>query len=309
MTTDNRKVQLEVGLDASGVKRGAQEAAQAVQGMARDVGQSAQQTAKAVDSMGSGADGAAKKLDGATRSIIASVQRTTAAMEAGERGTSRYFEALASQRGANVEALRPYLSQLEEARRRADAAAGSVGQMGMSAKQTAAALRGVPAQFTDIATSLASGQAPLTVLLQQGGQLKDMFGGAGAAARALGGYVVGLVNPFTLAAGAAGALAVAFYQVEAESSALNKQLVLSGNVAGLTASQITSMAVAVGSAAGNHGKAAEVLGLLAATGRVAEEQLIGAADASQAPGARPWSPYSRSPVWPCAQARPAGLAS
>ena len=277
--TDTRKTQLEVGLDASGVKQGANEAKVAVRDLARDVGQSAQQTAKAVDSMGAGADGAAKKLDGATRSIISSVQRATAAIEAGEKGSARYFETLASQRGANVGALKPYLDQLEEARRRADAAAGSVGRMGVSAAQTAAALRGVPAQFTDIFTSLASGQQPITVLLQQGGQLKDMFGGVGAAARALGGYVVGLINPFTLAAAAAGGLAVAFYQVEAESSALNKQLVLSGNAAGVTAGQLTAMAAAVESAAGNQGKAAEVLGLLAATGRVAQEQMIGAADA------------------------------
>ncbi len=60
----------------------------------------------------------------------------------------------------------------------------------------------MPAQFTDIITSLQGGQAPLTVFLQQGGQLKDMFGGAGAAAKALGGYVLGLVNPYTVTAAA-----------------------------------------------------------------------------------------------------------
>ena len=47
---------------------------------------------------------------------------------------------------------------------------------GQTAKQTAAALRGVPAQITDIVVSLQGGQAPMTVFLQQGGQLKDMFG-------------------------------------------------------------------------------------------------------------------------------------
>ena len=277
MTTDNRKVQLEVGLDASGVKQGASEAKQAVREMARDVGQSAQQTGKSIEGMGAGADGAAKKLDGATRSIIASVQRTTAVMEAGERGTSRYFEALASQRGANVEALRPYLSQLEEARRRADAVTGSVGQMGMSTKQTAAALRGVPAQFTDIFTSLASGQQPLTVLLQQGGQLKDMFGGAGAAARALGGYVLGLINPLTVAVGVIGAAGLAYFKGTNEVSEFNKQLVLSGNAAGASVGQLTAVAAAVGGVVGTQGKAAEVIAGLAATGRVSLEQMRGAA--------------------------------
>jgi phage-related minor tail protein len=62
----------------------------------------------------------------------------------------------------------------------------TVDHLGMSAKATAAALRGVPAQLTNIVVSLQGGQAPLTVLLQQGGQLKDMFGGIGNASKALG---------------------------------------------------------------------------------------------------------------------------
>ena len=40
---------------------------------------------------------------------------------------------------------------------------------GQTAKQTAAALRGVPAQITDIVVSLQGGQNPMTVFLQQGG--------------------------------------------------------------------------------------------------------------------------------------------
>jgi phage-related minor tail protein len=56
-------------------------------------------------------------------------------------------------------------------------AAGKFDQVQMSAAQTAQALRQVPMQFTDIATSLAAGQSPMQVFLQQGGQLKDMFGG------------------------------------------------------------------------------------------------------------------------------------
>lgn len=88
----------------------------------------------------------------------------------------------------------------------------SVNMMGMSAGQMANNMRMLPMQLTDIVTGLASGQAPLTVLLQQGGQLKDTFGGVGNAARAMGGYVAGLVNPFTLAAAAGGALAVAYFK-------------------------------------------------------------------------------------------------
>lgn len=76
----------------------------------------------------------------------------------------------------------------------------------MSAKQLAFATRGLPAQFTDIAVSLQAGQSPLTVLLQQGGQIKDQFGGAVPALRAVGGYVAALISPATLLAGAVAAL-------------------------------------------------------------------------------------------------------
>lgn len=113
---------------------------------------------------------------------------------------------------------------------------------GLTAKQTAAALRQVPAQFTDIVVSLQAGQNPLTVLLQQGGQLKDTFGGVGAAAGALGRYIVGLVNPFTAAAAAAAAVGYAFFRGEEEASDFNKALVLTGNQASLTVNRLTTLA-------------------------------------------------------------------
>ena len=54
----------------------------------------------------------------------------------------------------------------------------------------------------DTCATPAAQSSMTTTALQQGGQLKDMFGGAGNAAKALGGYVLGLVNPATLAAAA-----------------------------------------------------------------------------------------------------------
>ncbi|WP_454863368.1 phage tail tape measure protein [Pseudomonas hormoni] len=157
----------------------------------------------------------------------------------------------------------------------AEAATAKLGKQtaatGVSAAQTAAALRGVPAQVTDIITSLQGGQAPLTVLLQQGGQLKDMFGGIGPAARALGGYVAGLVNPFTLAAAAAAALGVAYFKGSEEATAYNKALILSGNAAGTSADQLGSLATQISSTIGTTGAAAEVLATLAGNSKIAGE--------------------------------------
>ena len=59
----------------------------------------------------------------------------------------------------------------------------------MSAAAMNAAMRSVPAQMTDVVTQLAGGQSPLLILTQQGGQLRDMFGGVGPAVRAVGTYL------------------------------------------------------------------------------------------------------------------------
>lgn len=137
---------------------------------------------------------------------------------------------------------------------------------GMSAKAYQAALRGVPAQFTDIAVSLQGGQAPLQVLLQQGGQLKDMFGGIGPATKALGGYVLGLVNPFTVAAAAAGTLALAYYQGSEESERLTASIIKNGNAAGTSYSELASLAQQVANTGTTVGAAADVIGQLSAAG-------------------------------------------
>jgi lambda family phage tail tape measure protein len=140
---------------------------------------------------------------------------------------------------------------------------------GQSSAQTAAAMRMLPAQMTDIVTSLASGQQPLTVLLQQGGQLKDMFGGIGPAARALGQYAVGLVNPFTAAAAAAAALGYAYHQGSAEAAAFRQAIQLSGNMAGVSVDQLGAMSQSMRAVGMTAGKAAEIMAQLAGTGQVA----------------------------------------
>lgn len=146
-------------------------------------------------------------------------------------------------------------------------------QVGISAKQTAAAMRGVPAQFTDIITSLQGGQAPLTVLLQQGGQLKDMFGGVGAAAKALGGYALGLVNPLNLAAAGAAAVAAAYYQGSQEQDAFVRSLVLTGNASGVTMGQLREYARQMDNVSGTQAQAAAGLAAFAAAGVRGGDQL------------------------------------
>lgn len=161
-------------------------------------------------------------------------------------------------------------------------AAGKFDQVKMSAAQTAQALRQVPMQFTDIVTSLASGMPPMQVLMQQGGQLKDSFGGIGPAAKALGGYVLGLVNPLTVAAAGAGVLTFALLKGRDESENYRKTLALTGNAAGVTSDQLAQMAARLDVVSGTQASNANILTRLAATGQVAKGQIEGVAGAISA---------------------------
>jgi hypothetical protein len=131
--TDERKVQLGVEVDSTGARKGFEDVTRSAKSMADSVAKAAKPASTAVDTIGTGSDAAAKKLDRATQSMIGSIQRTTAAMEAGDKTTSKYFETLAKQRGISSDALRPYLAQLDAAKAKQDAATTLLDKMGVSA--------------------------------------------------------------------------------------------------------------------------------------------------------------------------------
>ena len=138
------------------------------------------------------------------RQIDMAVARAQSGMTA---PSAEYFRNVASKRDiALTQSTKDDLLQLEllnKKVRESQTAAGDTSRAfdkyGISAAQYAAALRGVPAQITDIVVSLQGGQRPLTVLLQQGGQLKDMFGGVVPAARALATQLMSMISPLTVA--------------------------------------------------------------------------------------------------------------
>ncbi len=166
-----------------------------------------------------------------------------------------------------------YLGKLKDMRASVGQASAEFDKNGISAGQMKAALRGLPAQFTDIAVSLQGGQAPLTVLLQQGGQLKDMFGGIGPAAKAMGGYVAGLINPFSLAAASAGALALAYYQGSEEADRYRDAIILTGNASGVTADKLADMAKRLDEISGTQRNAAKAIAEIASTGKIAADEI------------------------------------
>ena len=166
---------------------------------------------------------------------------------------------------------------LPEALSRQEAAAR---RAGISVGQYSAAMRTLPAQFTDIATQLAGGQSPFLILLQQGGQIKDQFGGVKGALSGVGDYLrtlVGFINPVTIGIGGLvvglGAMAVAWYKGSQEASEFNKQLILTGNYSASSASQLSDMAQKIGGSSGKVAAAARTLAEVVGAGTFKTEQL------------------------------------
>ncbi|HBX4612860.1 TPA: phage tail protein [Klebsiella pneumoniae] len=167
-----------------------------------------------------------------------------------------------------------YSKKIVETRNRLTGFRDDLGKTGQSAAQTAYAMRMIPAQMTDIVVGLSTGQSPFMVLMQQGGQLKDMFGGIGPAIKGVGGYVLGLINPVTLAAAAVGVLGLAYYKGTQEQDEFYKSLVLTDNLVGKTSGQLADMAARVSVAANSTtGAAASTLNQLVLSGKVAGDSL------------------------------------
>ncbi|EBV2338521.1 phage tail tape measure protein [Salmonella enterica subsp. enterica serovar Potsdam] len=121
---------------------------------------------------------------------------------------------------------------LPEALSRQEAAAR---RAGISVGQYSAAMRTLPAQFTDIATQLAGGQSPFLILLQQGGQIKDQFGGVQGALTGVGEYIrsmAGMINPTTIAlaglVGTIGLLAAAAYSSSQQFDQVARSVIMMG---------------------------------------------------------------------------------
>ncbi|MWT51213.1 phage tail tape measure protein [Escherichia coli] len=138
---------------------------------------------------------AAEKQSAALKNLLGSIDPTIRAFNSLDEQHAQLVAHFESGRinGAQFEHFNGILNQtrerlsgvadvLPEALSRQEAAAR---RAGISVGQYSAALRTLPAQFTDIATQLAGGQSPFLILLQQGGQIKDSFGGLSPMLQAL----------------------------------------------------------------------------------------------------------------------------
>jgi phage-related minor tail protein len=143
----------------------------------------------------------------------------------------------------------------------------------ISAGQYQQAIRQLPMQITDITTSLASGMPIWLVAVQQGGQIKDSFGGWANAGRAL----VSTINPLTLAiasvTAAIGATVIAAVQGAAETYEYEKAIALTGNSAGVSADRLAQMAREISGISGTQRQAAAALAEITASGKFTADQI------------------------------------
>ncbi|VFR54787.1 Phage tail length tape-measure protein 1 [plant metagenome] len=213
-----------------------------------------------LDRLGTASSAAAKAVSDQAAATRTATTATTS------QGSAARTTATATQQQATASTAAATAAQRQATAVNSAAKANVAGAM--SAKQHAAAMRMLPAQMTDITVGLTTGQSPFMVLMQQGGQLKDMFGGIGPAAKAVGGVVLGLVNPLTVAAAAVAALGVAYYQGSAEGDAYVEAIVTTGNAAGVTKDQLATMASRIDGTVGTTRAAAQALAALAGSGQV-----------------------------------------
>jgi tape measure domain-containing protein len=120
------KIQAVVAVDTTQAEGAFARVEQSAGKMASGVKKAGADAAKGLDGLGSGSGAASQKVERDTKSIIGSIQRLTAQYESGEKNSSKYFEAIAKQRGISTDALRPYLAQLDAAKAKQDAASGSL---------------------------------------------------------------------------------------------------------------------------------------------------------------------------------------
>lgn len=248
---------LAVTIDSRGAKRNADDLTGSLQDMTR-AGYAA---ATSVDGVSSSLDDQRKELS----QLLGQINPTVAAL--GRLDDMQ--EKLAKFRGSkflDADTFDEYTQRINTMRDALGETTSGMNKAGLTAKQMNNSLRMLPAQFSDIAISLQGGQAPLTVFLQQGSQIKDSFGGVGPALNAVGGYALSLVTPLTAAAAAAGALAVAYYKGSEQSDALRNSLILTGNFSKASEAQLISLAESADQVTGTFGQAAGALAQLTAAG-------------------------------------------
>jgi len=114
--------EIKIGADASGVEAGVSRAKRSLKDLGESAKKAGQDAGAGIGAIGAGGDKAAKDVERATKNIQGQLQRAIASFDAGEKGSRKFYESLARQRGADVATLKPYLDQLDQVKAKTSAA-------------------------------------------------------------------------------------------------------------------------------------------------------------------------------------------
>jgi phage-related minor tail protein len=156
----------------------------------------------------------------------------------------------------------------------ASAKAAEQAKMGKAGGMTAQQQAALGYQTTDIITSLAGGQNPMMVLLQQGGQLRDQFGGFKPLFQGIASAVTPAMIAFTSLAASVGVLGLAFMKGEEESNKFRNSMILTGNFAGIAVDKFNLLATTIsGKYNSAIGDSREIMQALVSSGQFTEKTL------------------------------------
>lgn len=188
------------------------------------------------------------RAEAEARKFIAALQ---AQADAAEKTKSELVEMRAAQLGVSAEAA-PFIAKMKEQEKQAS-------KLGVSMGQYKQAMAQLPMQITDVVTSLASGMPVWMVAIQQGGQIKDSFGGVANTFKALMTFVTPLSVGMTALTGALGYAAYNAYKTNAQLKEITKTVQeatgLSGEFAERIATGIQALSDKTGESADNLAKA------------------------------------------------------
>lgn len=188
------------------------------------------------------------RAEAEARKFIAALQ---AQADAAEKTKSELVEMRAAQLGVSAEAA-PFIAKMKEQEKQAS-------KLGVSMGQYKQAMAQLPMQITDIVTSLASGMPVWMIAIQQGGQIKDSFGGVANTFKALMTFVTPLSVGMTALTGALGYAAYNAYKANAQLKEITKTVQeatgLSGDFAERIATGIQALSDKTGESADNLAKA------------------------------------------------------
>ena len=168
--------------------------------------------------------------------------------EAAGKSKSELLEMKAAQLGVSQEAA-PYIARLKEQEKQ-------IQKLGISTGQYNQAMKLLPMQITDVVTSLASGMPVWLVAIQQGGQIKDSFGGVANTFKALMTFITPLSAGMTVLTGALGFAAYNAYKANAQLKEITKTV---EDATGLSGEFAEKIAIGIQELSDKTGESAEDL--------------------------------------------------